>query len=94
MKQQLRALLLASASLLLMIAAVKAAERWKTLPPPPPMPAANKSGFAPVDGINMYYAIYGEGDPVLLIHGGLGNGDIWSNQVTDLAKKEDGDHRG
>ena len=31
-----------------------------------------RTGMAPVNGIEMYYAVYGEGEPVLLIHGGLG----------------------
>jgi pimeloyl-ACP methyl ester carboxylesterase len=63
-----------------------AAERWQTLPEPAPMPKAEKSGKAPVNGIEMYYAVYGSGDPVLLIHGGLGHADIWSSQVADLMK--------
>ena len=83
-KQKLRALLLASASLILTIAAVNAAERWNTFSPPPPIPTADKSGYVSVNGIDMYYAIYGEGDPILLIHGGLGNGDIWAQQAMDL----------
>ncbi len=48
------------------------------------MPAADKSGYVSVNGIDMYYAIYGEGNPILLIHGGLGNGDIWAQQAIDL----------
>lgn len=28
------------------------------------------SGYAPVNGIKMYYEIYGEGEPLVLIHGG------------------------
>ncbi len=63
-----------------------AAERWNTLPPLPPMPPAERSGFAPVNGIKMYYAIYGKGDPILLIHGGLANSDYWANQVAALSK--------
>ncbi|MBS0366199.1 MAG: alpha/beta hydrolase [Proteobacteria bacterium] len=62
------------------------AEPWKTLPRPPPMPAARESGMAPVNGIRMYYAVYGAGPPVLLIHGGLGNADMWGFQVPALAK--------
>jgi pimeloyl-ACP methyl ester carboxylesterase len=63
-----------------------AEERWQTLPEPPKMPAAIQSGTAPVNGIEMYYAVYGSGAPVLLIHGGLGYADIWANQVADLSK--------
>ena len=61
-------------------------DKWMTLPVPGPMPAASESGYAPVNGIQMYYAIYGAGDPVILLHGGLGNADYWSNQVPELAK--------
>ena len=70
--------------LLLTTASGAATDRWLTLPEPPPMPEAMKSGMAPVNGIEMYYAVYGSGDPVLLIHGGLGHADIWANQVRDL----------
>ena len=63
-----------------------AEERWKTLPEPPPMPTAVESGVVQVNGIEMYYATYGSGSPVLLIHGGLGHADIWSNQVIELSK--------
>ena len=63
-----------------------AEDKWMTLPVPGPMPAASESGYAPVNGIQMYYAIYGAGDPVILLHGGLGNADYWSNQVPELAK--------
>lgn len=67
-------------------AAALAADRWLSVPEPPPMPTANESGYAQVNGIEMYYATYGKGEPVLLIHGGLGHADIWANQVIDLMK--------
>jgi pimeloyl-ACP methyl ester carboxylesterase len=63
-----------------------AAERWQRLPEPPAMPVSKVAGYAPVNGIHMYYAVYGAGDPVLLVHGGLGHADIWANQVKDLMK--------
>jgi len=65
-----------------------AVEKWQTYPSPPPMPAADESGLANVNGIRMYYAIYGKGrgSPLLLIHGGMGNGDIWGFEVPELAK--------
>ena len=31
-----------------------------------------KSGYAPVNGIELYYEIYGTGQPLILLHGGLG----------------------
>lgn len=67
-------------------APVKADDRWKTLPDIPPMPKAEQSGYAEVNGIRMYYATYGKGDPVLLIHGGLGFSDVWAHQVEDLSR--------
>ena len=48
------------------------------------MPKASVSGFAPVNGIRMYYASYGAGPPILLIHGGLASGDIWARQIAPL----------
>src|SRR6187401_2248550 len=50
------------------------------------MPKPTESGYADVNGIMMYYQVFGSGEPILLIHGGLGHGDIWSSQVADLAK--------
>jgi pimeloyl-ACP methyl ester carboxylesterase len=69
-----------------LLSAASAAERWETVPAAPPLPPALESGYAPVNGIKMYYAIYGQGDPVLLIHGGLANADYWANQVLALSK--------
>jgi pimeloyl-ACP methyl ester carboxylesterase len=63
-----------------------AEDRWMTIPEPPAMPQASESGYAPVNGIQMYYAVYGTGGPILLIHGGLGHADIWANQVIELSK--------
>ncbi|RVD36956.1 alpha/beta fold hydrolase [Mesorhizobium sp. M4A.F.Ca.ET.020.02.1.1] len=65
---------------------VSAEERWQTLPEPAAMPKPEQSGYAPVNGIQMYYTVFGAGDPVLLIHGGLGHADIWASQVATLAK--------
>lgn len=70
--------------LMLVTTAANAAERWQTLPEPPPMPPAAQSGFAPVNGIQMHYAVYGEGTPILLIHGGLAHADIWANQIAPM----------
>jgi pimeloyl-ACP methyl ester carboxylesterase len=63
-----------------------AAEHWQRLPRPRAMPVSNVAGYAPANGIQMYYAVYGAGDPILLIHGGLSDADIWADQVKDLMK--------
>lgn len=73
-------------SLLLMTAGAQSAERWAELPAFPPMPAPKASGMADINDIKMYYAEYGEGDPILFIHGGLGNADVWGKQIADFAR--------
>ncbi len=73
-------------ALTLSTTAAIAAERWETLPDPVALPAAAKTGSAPVNGINMHYAVYGSGPAVLLIHGGLGYSEVWGAQVADLSK--------
>jgi pimeloyl-ACP methyl ester carboxylesterase len=62
-----------------------AAERWLTLPPTPALPKPDTSGHAPVNGIRIWYATFGHGEPVLLVHGGLANANYWGNQVRALA---------
>jgi hypothetical protein len=37
----------------------------------PAPPAASKTGYAPVNGLKMYYEIHGSGEPLVLIHGGV-----------------------
>ena len=62
-----------------------AAERWLTLPPTPTLPKPDTSGYAPVNGIRIWYATFGHGEPVLLVHGGLANANYWGHQVRALA---------
>ena len=81
----MKRLLVGLAAGLLLTAAASAEEIWQTLPPPPAMPEPVESGMAPVNDIQMYYAVYGNGEPVLLIHGGLGHADVWGFQVPVLA---------
>ncbi len=62
-------------------------DRRELLPPTPaPIPSARR-GHAAVNGISIYYAVYGEGPPVLLLHGALANSDYWGHQVPALAKR-------
>jgi len=39
--------------------------------------AADKTGYAEANGISYYYEISGEGEPLLLLHGGLGSTDMF-----------------
>ncbi len=59
--------------------------RWRTLPPTPVLPKAERSGYAPVNGIRIWYAVFGHGEPVILLHGGLANSNYWGLQVPVLA---------
>jgi pimeloyl-ACP methyl ester carboxylesterase len=66
-------------------ASAKAAT-WLTLPPTPRLPSATRSGYASVNGTSIFYAQFGQGAPVLLLHGGLANSNYWGFQVEELAK--------
>lgn len=66
--------------------AAQTVPRWMTLPPTPSLPTPDKSGLAPVNGISIWYASFGSGPPVILLHGGLANSNYWGNQVPVLAK--------
>jgi pimeloyl-ACP methyl ester carboxylesterase len=45
------------------------------------------SGYAEVNGIKLYYEIYGQGEPLVLIHGGLTTIDEMQGWVQSLAEK-------
>lgn len=45
------------------------------------------TGYAPVNGLKMYYEIHGSGEPVVLLHGAfMAITDDWSVWVNELAK--------
>ena len=68
------------------LSSAHAAPQWLNLPPTPTLPKAAQSGFAPVNGIKVWYAVYGRGDPVILLHGGLANANYWGHQVRALQR--------
>jgi pimeloyl-ACP methyl ester carboxylesterase len=46
------------------------------------------SGYAPVNGLKMYYEIHGEGKPIVLLHGSYMTIDMnWGQVIPELAKK-------
>ena len=49
-------------------------------------PKPGKSGYADVNGIKLYYAVYGQGDPLVLLHGGLGHSEMMAPVIARLAK--------
>ncbi|MBX5008797.1 alpha/beta hydrolase [Rhizobium lentis] len=48
------------------------------------LPATNEQGFVENDGARIWYASYGAGPAVILLHGGLGNSGNWGYQVPAL----------
>lgn len=62
-----------------------AADRWEVLPPTPAPIATDRGGEIAANGIKIHYAIYGQGSPVVFLHGGLANTDYWGNQVPAVA---------
>src|SRR5690606_31162735 len=48
----------------------------------------DSSGYAKANGIKVYYEVYGEGDPVVLLHGAYYTiGLNWGQIIPELAKK-------
>jgi len=78
-------------ALLVFASSARAEQQWLTLPPTPSLPQAAQSGYAPVNGIKIWYASFGtkeaRGEPVILLHGGLANANYWGNQVKALQSR-------
>jgi pimeloyl-ACP methyl ester carboxylesterase len=53
---------------------------------PWPLPAADAQGHVERDGARVWYAAFGAGSPVVLLHGGLGNAGNWGYQVPTLVR--------
>jgi pimeloyl-ACP methyl ester carboxylesterase len=50
------------------------------------IPTPSKSGHVSVNGVDYYYAMYGAGEPLLLLHGGLGQIEMFGPNLTELAQ--------
>ena len=48
--------------------------------------SAEKSGHFEVKGVNYYYELHGKGEPLLLLHGGLGSIDMFGPNLPVLAE--------
>ena len=51
-----------------------------------PLPDTDDQGFVEHDGARIWYATYGSGPPVILLHGGLGHSGNWGYQVHALVE--------
>jgi pimeloyl-ACP methyl ester carboxylesterase len=49
--------------------------------------APGKSGYAPVNGLKLYYEVQGSGEPLILIHGGLGAGEMFAPIMPALSQR-------
>jgi pimeloyl-ACP methyl ester carboxylesterase len=49
-------------------------------------PTPSKSGHVAVNGVSYYYEIHGQGEPLLLLHGGLGSIDMFGPVLPLLAE--------
>jgi pimeloyl-ACP methyl ester carboxylesterase len=56
-------------------------EVWKTLPAPAPLPAERLEGRAQHDGASIWFASFGDGPPLILLHCGDACSDLWGEQV-------------
>lgn len=50
----------------------------------PALPEATAKGYVEHDGARIWYATFGNGSPVVLLHGGLGHSGNWGYQVPAL----------
>lgn len=58
---------------------------WLSFPSPlPKLPAATRSEVAALNGVKLFFAQFGQGEPVLFLHGGMGNSTHWARQVEHL----------
>lgn len=49
-----------------------------------PLPATSDQGYVEHEGARIFYAAYGSGSPVILLHGGLGHSGNWGYQLPAL----------
>jgi pimeloyl-ACP methyl ester carboxylesterase len=63
---------------------IHAAQEKPTVQTATPKPV--KTGHAAVNGVNYYYAVYGTGEPLLLLHGGLGQIEMFGPNLAKLAQ--------
>jgi pimeloyl-ACP methyl ester carboxylesterase len=52
-----------------------------------PLPPTADHGYVEHDGARIWYATYGSGLPVILLHGGLGHSGNWGYQVPALVRR-------
>ncbi len=51
-----------------------------------PLPTPTSEGKIETKGARIWYSVYGNGNPLVLLHGGLGNSENWSYVVEPLTR--------
>jgi alpha-beta hydrolase superfamily lysophospholipase len=62
-------------------------EKWRELPPTPPLPLHGRRRYAEINGTSIFFAQFGEGAPLVFLHGGLANSNYWGNQIEAFSSK-------
>ena len=70
------------------------AKIWLTLPSTPALPTPKRSDVVTVNGVPIFFARFGDGPEVLLLHGGLGNSNYWGNQILSAGGELHGHRHG
>jgi pimeloyl-ACP methyl ester carboxylesterase len=83
----MRRILLSLFLALLVGETARAEPQWLSLPATPNLPSSTQSGYAPVNGVRIWYAVFGHGQPVVLLHGGLANSSYWGHLVPALSNE-------
>jgi pimeloyl-ACP methyl ester carboxylesterase len=83
----MRRILLSLFLALLVGGMARAEPQWLSLPATPSLPSSAQSGYAQVNGVRIWYAVFGHGQPVVLLHGGLANSSYWGHLVPALSNE-------
>src|SRR5215469_9223150 len=51
------------------------------------VPAPSQSGLIPVNGVNLYYELFGSGHSLVLVPGEVADSRIWNDQVASFAER-------
>jgi pimeloyl-ACP methyl ester carboxylesterase len=76
------------ATAVMMTASTAGAQAKKTTASAQPAKSVpQKKGYVMANGVNYYYEVHGRGQPLLLLHGGLGSIDMFGPVLPTLAKQ-------
>jgi pimeloyl-ACP methyl ester carboxylesterase len=78
-----RSTLIALVATALIAAPITAIAQEATMPA---LPTPTESGYADVNGVKIWYQTYGEGEPLVLLHGGFGTVEMFGPNIELLAQ--------